>query len=157
MQNDKPLNLCVKKSAALISDLSMPLTPTATALACPPSSSAQINLSPSRLWISYSSSIRLLCLHACGSVAARAVSVYLSELSISAYCQWKPRKLITKLIMVPGVGYMLCMCLLELDTLTHSRTHTHTLCHPPPPLPHVMPVTCFPGKQLSKSESDFYF
>lgn len=36
-------------------------------------------------------------------------------------------------------------------------THTHTHKHFPPPSPHVMPVTWFPGKQLSKSESDFYF
>lgn len=43
-----------------------------------------------------------------------------------------------------------------------TRSHTQTLlCHSPPPPhpppPHVMPVTWFPGKQLSKSESDFYF
>lgn len=33
----------------------------------------------------------------------------------------------------------------------------HTLsCHSPPPSPHVVPVTWFPGKQLSKSESDLF-
>lgn len=81
---------------------------------------------------------------ACGRALARAASVYLSELPISAYCQWKPRKLITKLIIVPGVEHIVCVCVCA-------------LCHSPPPSPHVMLVTWFPGKQLSKSESDFYF
>lgn len=41
---------------------------------------------------------------------------------------------------------------------TEARAHAQTLCHPPhPPKPHVMPVTWFPGKRLSKSESDSYF
>lgn len=102
---------------------------------------------PLSLTLFLSSHPPLLCLCACGCAAARAATVYLSELPISAYCQWKPRKLITKLIMVPGVEYMLCACL----------AMGAGLCHSPPPSPHVMPVTWFPGKQLSKSESDFYF
>lgn len=43
----------------------------------------------------------------------------------------------------------------HLRTEARARTHTNTL--PPRPPPHVMPVTWFPGKRLSKSESDSYF
>lgn len=69
------------------------------------------------------------------------------ELPISAYCQWKPRKLITKPIMVAAV---------EKAVSKPIGTHT-SLCQPPPRSAHVMPVTWLPGKQLSKSQSDFYF
>lgn len=66
--------------------------------------SGTLSLSPILLLISHPP---LLCVSACGSAPERAATVYLSKLPISAYCQWKPRKLITKLIMVPGVEYML--------------------------------------------------
>lgn len=141
----------------------MALTPTAAKLVYPPFSIAQIPLFPSLSpWLTLcvftillSSYQHLLSLRACGCAQASTASVYLSKLPISAYCPWKPRKLITKLIMVPGVEYMACVCARVCER--EIWKHTQTLCHSPPPSPHVMPVTWFPGKQLSKSESDFYF
>ncbi len=59
----------------------------------------------------------------------------------SAYCQWKTRRLITKLIMQA------------------ARTVCVFSSPPPKPLPLllVMPVTWFPGTQSIKSESDCIF
>lgn len=59
----------------------------------------------------------------CGCAPERAAAVYLSELPISAYCQWKPRKPITKLIVVPGVECMLCVRV----PMGALYTHTHPL------------------------------
>ena len=139
--------------------------PTAAKLAQPPSSSAQSHLSPLSLTLLLSSHLPLLRLFVSSCASVRAADVYLSELPISAYCQWQPRKLITEFIVVPGMktcclhGCLWCLGVLAPNThsLTLSHTHAHTFCHSPSTSPHVMPVTWFPGKRLSKSESDFYF
>lgn len=68
------------------------------------------------------------------SGAQRSSGVYVWNQTISAYCQWKPRRLIAKLI----------MCVFLAPSQTPSTSH-------------VMPVTWFPGTQSSKSESDFIF
>lgn len=73
------------------------------------------------LWLCYSP---LMCLCACGYATARAATVYLVELPISSYCQWKPRKRSQSLLRCQEWNTCcVCVGLWELDT------YTQTLCH----------------------------